>query len=107
VVLRIRYNKSIFFILGDKLNFEFDENKSCKNKEKHKIDFKEAQELWNNENALIIPANIIDNEVRYAIISKLNLKCYVGIFTIRENNYRIISVRRCRKNEEKNYENNC
>jgi len=88
------------------LSFEYDENKSIKNKEKHKIDFEEAKLLWNDEDAVIVPANIIDNEIRYAIISELNTKCYVAIFTIRNENYRIISVRRCRKNEEKDYANN-
>jgi len=83
------------------LNFEYDENK-----EKHNIDFDEAKLLWNNENAIIVSANISNNEIRYALISKLNTKCYVAIFTIRNDNYRIISVRRCRKNEEKNYANN-
>ncbi len=80
------------------MNFEYDE--------KHKIDFAEAKLLWNDKNSIIVPANITDNEVRYAIISKLNQKCYVAIFTIRNDNYRIISVRRCRKNEEKDYANN-
>ena len=88
------------------MNFEFDENKSIKNKEKHNIDFQEAQLLWSNKNALIIPAKSVNDEIRYAIISKLDDKCYVAIFTIRNNNYRIISVRRCRKNEEKDYETN-
>ena len=88
------------------MNFEYDENKSIKNKVKHKIDFAEAKSLWNDKNALIVPANIIESEIRYAIISKLNTKCYVAIFTIRNENYRIISVRRCRKNEEKDYANN-
>jgi uncharacterized DUF497 family protein len=36
------------------VNFEYDENKSIKNKEKHKIDFEEAKSLWNNENALLL-----------------------------------------------------
>jgi len=88
------------------LNFEYDENKSIKNKEKHNIDFEEAKILWNDKNAIIVPANIIDNEIRYAMISRLNKKCYVAIFTIRNDNYRIISVRRCRKNEERDYANN-
>jgi uncharacterized DUF497 family protein len=89
-----------------KLNFEYDENKSIKNKEKHNIDFAEAKLLWNDKNSIVIPANIVDNEIRYAMISRLNQKCYVAIFTIRDENYRIISVRRCRKNEEKDYANN-
>ena len=88
------------------MNFEYDENKSIKNKEKHNIDFEEAKILWNDKNAIIVPANIIDNEIRYAMISRLNKKCYVAIFTIRNDNYRIISVRRCRKNEERDYANN-
>ncbi len=88
------------------MDFEYDKNKSIKNKEKHNIDFVEAKLLWNDKNSIIVPANITDNEVRYAMISKLNQKCYVAIFTIRNDNYRIISVRRCRKNEEKDYANN-
>ncbi len=87
------------------MEFEYDKNKSRINKEKHDIDFIEAQSLWKDDNALIIPANTSDNEIRYALISKLNKKCFVAIFTMRENTFRIISVRRCRKNEEKNYEN--
>ncbi|EQB34865.1 hypothetical protein M947_10365 [Sulfurimonas hongkongensis] len=78
--------------------------KSQINKEKHGIDFVDAQNLWRDENALIIPANIVDEEIRYALISKFQNKCYIAIFTLRSDIYRIISVRRCRKNEEKNYE---
>jgi len=88
------------------VKFEYDEQKSQINKEKHGIDFLEAQKLWQDENALVIPANIVDYEIRYALISKILTKCFVVIFTIREDTNRIISVRRCRKNEEKNYENN-
>ena len=88
------------------MKFEYDEKKSQINKEKHNIDFVEAQKLWQDEDALIIPANIVGNEIRYALISKKLTKCFIAIFTIRDDIYRIISVRRCRKNEEKNYENN-
>jgi len=90
------------------MKFEYDENKSRINKIKHGIDFIEAQQLWQNENALIVPANIIDDEIRYALISRYNQKCYTAIFTLRNETFRIISVRRCRKNEEKHYEkSNC
>jgi len=88
------------------VKFEYDEKKSLINKEKHNIDFVEAQKLWQDEDALVVPANIVDDETRYALISKILTKCFVAIFTIRDDIYRIISVRRCRKNEEKNYENN-
>ena len=88
------------------MKFEYDENKSQINKQKHGIDFVEVQNLWQDEDALVIPANIVDDEVRYALISKILTKCFTAIFTIRDDTYRIISVRRCRKNEEKSYENN-
>ena len=88
------------------MQFEYDENKSISNKSKHGIDFEEAKSLWNDENALVVPANIIDDEIRYALISYLDSKCYVAVFIIRDNKYRIISVRRCRKNEKENYANN-
>jgi len=86
------------------VKFEYDEKKSQINKEKHNIDFVEAQKLWQDEDALVVPANIVDDETRYALISKIMTKCFVAIFTIRDDTYRIISVRRCRKNEEKNYD---
>jgi uncharacterized DUF497 family protein len=53
-----------------------------------------------------ISTQIVDEEIRYALISKILTKCFVAIFTIRDDIYRIISVRRCRKNEENNYANN-
>ncbi len=88
------------------MKFEYDEDKSKINKEKHGINFVEAQNLGQDENALVVPANIVDGEVRYALISVLKNKCYVAIYTLRNEFYRIISVRRCRKNEEKSYESN-
>jgi len=88
------------------VKFEYDEKKSQINKEKHNIDFIEAQKLWLDEDALIVPANVVDGETRYALISKILTKCFVVIFIMGEDINRIISVRRCRKNEEKNYENN-
>ena len=65
------------------MKFEYDEKKSKINKEKHNIDFVEAQKLWQDEDALVIPANIVDNEIRYALISKILTKCFVVIFTIK------------------------
>ncbi len=88
------------------MKFEYDENKSKINKEKYGIGFVEAQNLWQNESALVLPANIVDEEIQYALISTYKNKCFVAIYTIREDVNRIISVRRCRKNEERNYENN-
>ena len=83
--------------------FEFDEKKSVLNKEKHGIDFEEAQQLWKDENRLIIPAKNID-EPRYLMIAIIDKKHWSAIFTIRNNKIRIISVRRSRTKEIKLYE---
>ena len=37
------------------MKFEYDDNKSKINKKKHGIDFVEAQNLWQNKNALVVP----------------------------------------------------
>ena len=56
------------------MDFEYDINKSLKNKDKHGIDFEEAKLLWNDKNSLIVPANMVDNEMRHAMISTLDKK---------------------------------
>ena len=88
------------------MRFEYDENKSRKNREKHGIDFIEAQMWWQDKDALVVPANIVGDETRYALIAKYRTKCFIAIFVIRDGAYRIINVRRCRKKEEKHYEQN-
>jgi uncharacterized DUF497 family protein len=80
--------------------------KSLQNKLKHGIDFNEAKKLWKDNNSIIVPANIVNNEIRYALIAMLKGVCYVTIFTMRGNNFRIISVRKCRKNERNGYDKN-
>jgi uncharacterized DUF497 family protein len=83
--------------------FEFDEIKSFANKEKHGIDFIEAQELWEDNDRLIIPVRNVD-EPRFLIISKMKEKIWSAIFTMRQENIRIISARRARKEEIEIYE---
>jgi uncharacterized DUF497 family protein len=46
------------------LEFIFDDNKSLTNKNKHGIDFIEAQLLWEDVDRIIIPARVID-ELRF------------------------------------------
>jgi len=83
--------------------FEWDENKNLINIQKHGISFEEATKLFDISN-VIVKAKNIDDEDRFAIIGKLNNKCYFCVFTLRGNKVRIISVRRCRRKEEAYYE---
>lgn len=85
------------------MKFEYDQKKSKTNKEKHGIDFFEAQLLWENPDIIEIPAKLI-NEPRYLVIGMLNNKHWSGIITYRNENIRIISIRRSRIEEVKIYE---
>ncbi len=85
------------------MKFEFNINKSKSNKVKHKIDFVEAQELWEDPNLIEIPAKTTD-EIRLIVIGKIKKKHWTSIVTYREENIRIISVRRSRLEEIKIYE---
>ncbi len=83
--------------------FEFDAQKSISNKHKHGIDFIEAQKLWNDPERVEIPAKNLD-EIRYMIIGRIGKDLWAGIFTLRNKNIRIISVRKARDYEKEIYE---
>jgi uncharacterized protein len=85
------------------MKFEFDPKKSDTNKAKHDIDFIEAQELWNDIDYLEIPAKTTD-ESRFLVIGKIGEKHWTGIITYRNENIRIISMRRARNEEIELYE---
>lgn len=85
------------------MNYEFDPKKSESNKSKHGIDFTEAQALWYDPDLIEIPAKTID-EPRYMVIGKIKDKHWSGIITFRNEDIRIISVRRARPEEVEIYE---
>jgi uncharacterized DUF497 family protein len=85
------------------MKFEFDERKSRSNKDKHGIDFAEAQVLWNDPDLLVIPARTTD-EPRYLVIGRIADKHWSGVTAHRENRIRITSVRRSREEEILLYE---
>jgi len=82
--------------------FEFDVKKSKSNLEKHGIDFETATGLWQDPQGIEIPARTED-ELRFMRIAKLEGKIWSTIFTVIDQNIRIISARRARKNEEEIY----
>ena len=83
--------------------FEFDPEKSAKNKEKHGIDFIEAQALWDDPDLLEVPAKTED-EPRFLVIGRIGSKHWSAIVTYRNYNIRLISVRSSRIEEVKLYE---
>jgi uncharacterized DUF497 family protein len=84
--------------------FEFDSKKSASNKQKHGLDFDEAQALWNDPDFIEIPVQTID-EPRYLVIGMIEGKHWSGVITYRGDKVRVISVRRSRKEEVEIYEN--
>ena len=85
------------------MKFEYDPNKSAANKEKHGIDFEEAQELWNDGRALEIEAAYKD-ERRFALLGRLQDLHWTAVYTYRGECIRLISCRRSRKQEVQLYE---
>ena len=84
--------------------FEFDNAKSASNKDKHGIDFVEAQALWDDEGMVVFYSDDSFGEMRMAAIGRLFERNWTAIFTWRDNAIRLISVRRSRRNEEDFYE---
>jgi Uncharacterized protein conserved in bacteria len=85
------------------VTFEFDPAKSSMNKQKHGIDFVEAQALWDDPNLVEAPAQTTD-EPRYLVIGMIGSKHWSAIVTTRADRIRIISVRRARQAEIEHYE---
>jgi uncharacterized DUF497 family protein len=84
------------------MHFEFDPAKSAGNREKHGIDFHEAQEIWNDLFAVEVQAKC-ETEKRFALIGTFRAKVWAVFFTERNGRIRIISARRARINEETLY----
>ena len=80
------------------MTFEFDPDKSAANLQKHGIDFRRAQDLWEDPDLLEIPART-DDEPRWLVIGRIDGRHWSGVITYRSDAIRIISVR-CSRAEE-------
>ena len=80
------------------MEFEFDPAKSAANKDKHGIDFVEAQALWQDDGLADAPV-VSDGEPRFLVIGRIDGKHWTAVCTLRGEVVRIISVRRARKTE--------
>jgi uncharacterized protein len=80
------------------MEFEFDPAKSAANKDKHGIDFVEAQALWLDDGLADAPV-VSEGEPRFLVIGRIDGKHWTAVCTLRGVVVRIISVRRARKTE--------
>jgi uncharacterized DUF497 family protein len=85
------------------VKFEFDPEKSARNKLKHGIDFLQAQELWEDADRVEVPARTV-GEPRWLVVARVDGVHWSAVVTYRGTRVRIISVRRSRSEEVKIYE---
>ena len=79
--------------------FEFDKMKSLAKEQKHGLNFEEAQALWQRPSIML--RSQYPEEERWLLIAEYKNVYWAAIFTYREDNIRIISVRKARDNEKK------
>lgn len=83
--------------------FEWDEQKNALNRAKHDIDFDDAMEVFYG--SIILRRSDRNNEERWIAIGYSENRLIAVVFTRRADVIRIISARRARKNEEREYRN--
>ena len=85
------------------MEFNYNPTKSMANQVKHGINFKDAQQLWEDSGLQVIKARTAD-EPRWLAIGRIGEKHWSAVFTPRCEIIRIISVRRSRQKEIALYE---
>jgi uncharacterized DUF497 family protein len=90
-------------LFGRIYGFEWDEEKHKRNLEKHGIDFEEATEVFYG--ASLLRRSDRNSEERWIAIGYSENRLIAVVFTRRTEIIRIISARRARKNEEREYRN--
>ena len=90
------------------IRFEWDENKNTLNKRKHKISFEEAQTVFSDAEALVIPdPEHSQDEERFIILGmsrQANLLVVCHCYRESETVIRIISARKATRNESVQYQ---
>ena len=83
------------------LEFEWDQAKSKSNLAKHGFDFEDASQIFYGP--ILVHQSNRENEERWIAIGRLQNKLVTVVFAKRAEVIRIISARRARKNEEREY----
>jgi uncharacterized DUF497 family protein len=84
------------------VEFEWDEKKRQINIEKHGIDFARAKEIWERK-TINNPPRKRAGEPRCTTVGESEGRIIAVIWTPRGGNCRIISARRARRNERRDY----
>ena len=85
------------------MNIEWDENKRLINLQKHKIDFIGGEEIFDGYTVTFEDDNAGYDEQRFVTFGKFQNRVVAVVHTERNENIRIISIRKATKHEERYY----
>ena len=85
------------------MDFEWDDYKARINKRKHKVDFADAVSVLEDEKALTIPDPYAEEERSVTMGLDSLGRVLVVVYTLRNNNIRIISARKATPSESREY----
>jgi uncharacterized DUF497 family protein len=87
------------------MRFEFDATKAAENQKKHGVSFADAEGVFADPLAVHCPDPDAEREERFIGVGLGSAgQILVVVYTMREQNIRLISVRRATKREVKDYE---
>ncbi|MBW2709185.1 MAG: BrnT family toxin [Deltaproteobacteria bacterium] len=86
------------------MQYEWDESKDIANQVKHGINFGKAEKFCWDTAIETIDDRSDYGEERWVAMGLIGVRLHVMIYTLRENNIRIISLRKANKREVEYYE---
>ena len=87
------------------MEFEWDPAKNDSNELKHGISFLDALAVFDDPNVLFESTTKLEHgEIRYKAVGRIDTRHFTIIYTDRPGARRIISVRRSRTNERRQYD---
>ena len=86
------------------IEVKWDENKRLSNITKHGFDFVRARDILLG-NHIIIPSKYQSDEQRYLAVGISDGRFATIVYTMRDDAYRIISIRSARDEKRRKYEN--
>lgn len=87
------------------MSYQWDPKKAASNLRKHGIDFADAVGVFEDEWALTLDKQVVENEQRFVTVGMDFLgRIIVVVYTYRNDDMRLISARSATKKERKEYE---
>ena len=86
------------------MEYEWDENKRTANIAKHNVDFVDAEKFDWSSAIETIDDRFNYNEERWVALGVIDERLHVLTYTIRDENIRLISLRKANKREREYYE---